>query len=419
MAKTGDQVEVSLGKQVLKGVMLPASDSNHIVLKQDSGYNIVLEKSKIKVTKIIKGATKIKSPQKSIKNGSKLPTIGILFTGGTIACKIDYETGGVSPLFSPGELFDTFPELKKLTNIETFNLSSVPSEDFDFSIYNTIAKKIKELDGKVKGIIVTQGTDTLHYSTSILSFILEDINMPVVVVGSQRSSDRGSTDSAQNVLSAAYFITKTDFKGVVSCMHETTDDKTCLILHAHNTRKMHTSRRDAFRPINRLPIADVNFKKKEINYYSEYDNKGGKTKLHPLNEKIKVGWIKHRPGIPVEEYTSKEKFDGLLIEGTGFGHVNINNPKILTVITKLSKKMPVIMTSQCLYGRVNLTLYTNGKRVVNAGVTPIVQGLTPETAYCKLVWLLSNFPKNKVAELFEKDFRGENILRITEETFLL
>jgi glutamyl-tRNA(Gln) amidotransferase subunit D len=168
------------------------------------------------------------------------------------------------------------------------------SEMIRFAHYNLLAKAVEEEAKKgVDGIILTHGTDTLHYTSAALAFVLEGIGIPVILVGSQRSSDRGSSDSALNLLAAAHFIPHSEFSGVAICMHENNSDDTCLILPPCKTRKMHTSRRDAFRPINANPISRISVEKKKIDFITDYekkekDDKKKKLTLKLFNEKLKI-----------------------------------------------------------------------------------------------------------------------------------
>ncbi len=417
----GDKVEVVLKKgDVLQGSFIPSPDPEILTLKLDSGYNVGVIKANISSTKLLeKNNLQEEKPRAAIKQPSNLPLIVVISTGGTIASKVDYKSGAVTPLFSSEQLLALFPELKQIASIQCVQAFNLLSENFDFCHYNAMAETIKKHAKNVRGIILTHGTDTLHYTSSALSFMLEGLNIPVILVGSQRSSDRGSSDAGSNFLSAAYFITKTDYAGVGICLHAKSDDGTCLILKPHNARKMHSSRRDAFRPINCLPLAEVNFLSGSIKYLSEYSKTGdSQLKVKPFNEKLKVGWIRTRPHIQPEEFKAYERFDGLIIEATGLGHVTMLNPKIKEEIRLLAKRMPIVITTQCIYGRVNLDIYSNGRELQALGVIPNLSGLTSETAYIKLACLLSSNPKANFHEVFNKDIRGETIPRITPDTFL-
>ncbi len=430
--KTGDSVLVETKDKKINGILMPVpkGEDNIVILKLESGYNIGIDKKNIKSIKLVKTAESRKEKKPEIKQNKKLPTISILHTGGTIASKVDYKTGGVIAGFSESEMLDLFPELKNIANIKSRKIASMQSEMMRFAHYNIMAKEIeKEIKKGVDGIIITHGTDTMHYTSAALRFILEDLSVPVILVGSQRSSDRGSTDAAVNLISACYFIANSDFADVAICMHENMSDDSCLILPALKTRKMHTSRRDAFRPINAKPIARINFSEKNISFMKKnYDKKSDKKlKLKLFNEKIKVGIVKTHTNMFAEEFLAYKNFDGLVVEGTGLGHLpneeidehTKENKKIFDSLKKMIKEgLIVVMSSQTIYGRIQMNVYTPMRELQGIGVLGHLSDMTPETAFIKLAWLLSNCKKDEVKQLISKNLKGEISERIEDGTFL-
>ncbi|MBC8444308.1 Glu-tRNA(Gln) amidotransferase subunit GatD [Candidatus Woesearchaeota archaeon] len=426
-AKAGDAVEIKLKDESINGILMP-EETDFSFIKLDNGYNLGIKKRNIKSINIISKKKTKEGKFSKVKKNKKLPDITILHTGGTIASKVDYKTGGVLAQFKPEELVGMFPELGDIVNIKSRLIGNIMSENMVFEHYNLIAKEIKkEVEKGVKGIIVTHGTDTMHYTSAALSFILEDLSVPVVLVGAQRSSDRGSSDAAVNLISACIFVANTAIAGVTICMHENQEDDKCLIIDGLNSRKMHTSRRDAFRPINKNPIAKVNYKNKKVELINIPKIKNQKPKLKlRLFKDVKVGLIKSKPGMYAEEFNSYKNFDGLIIEGTGLGHIPIiesdkftkENKKILNTIKELCKKTVTVMTSQTIYGRVNLNVYSSGRLLSEAGVLGNYCDTTPETSYIKLAWLLSNYPKKEVQKLYSKNLRGE-VSERSENIFLI
>jgi glutamyl-tRNA(Gln) amidotransferase subunit D len=304
------------------------------------------------------------------------------------------------------------------------------SENMRFAHYNIIAKEIEaEIKAGADGIIVTHGTDTLHYTSAALAFILEDLPVPVLLVGAQRSSDRGSSDAAYNLLSAATFIASSNFAEVAICMHKNMEDDLCWILPATKTRKMHTSRRDAFRPVNTKPFAEVNCRKKQINFLRDnYTQKGDrKLKLKLFNEKIKVGVVKCHTNMFAEEFEFFRGYDGIVIEGMGLGQIpntkidefSAESEKILGAVKELAKKIVVVLAPQTIYGRVNMNVYSEGRKNIEAGILGDYCDMTPETAFIKLAWLLSNYPKEEAKTLFSQSLRREISERTEKETFLI
>jgi len=422
VGNSGDLIEISTNEEVFVGTLIPSANPDLITLKLDSGYNIGIKKNKIKKFKIIKKLSHEKPKLQEIVYKKNLPTISILHTGGTIASKVDYKTGGVVSAFTPEELLEMFPELKDISNFKTRLVRKMFSDDLRFKHFSILAKEIeKEIKNKVDGIIIGIGTDNLAVASSALSFVLESCPVPVILVGAQRSSDRGSSDAYLNLLSASLFITKTDFSGVGICMHENMNDKTCLIMPACKTRKLHTSRRDAFKVVNDKPIARINYETKDIKFLTQdYNKKGGKLIIKDKFEE-KVGLIKITINMNAKQFLAYKGYKGLVIEGTGLGHTPLDvvdnetkeHANIKKAIKELSKNTILIMTSSCLFGRVNLNVYSKGRELQEIGV---ISGgdMLPETAFVKLSWLLGNYPK-QVKDLIGKNLRGEINENITKE----
>lgn len=429
--KEGEIAEIlTKENQKFNGIILPSPDKETIMIKLESGYNIGIKRNNVKTyTSLGKLSIKKNNQKYKAEHNKNLKTILILHTGGTFASKVSYKTGAVSPSFSPEDIMQMFPELKSIANIKSKLVGNMFSEDIRFSHYNKIGKEIgKEID-HVDGIIVTHGTDNLSLGACALSFILENLSKPVIFVGSQRSSDRPSTDSALNLIAAANFIAKTEFNEVAICMHAKSSDEKCYMLPACKTKKLHTSRRDAFRAVNSQPIAEIP-KSGNVSFLQEYKKKEheGKLKLRLFNEKLRIGILKAHLNMFVFEVKNYEKFDGVILEGTGIGgHFPINfvdketkeHEKIYNELKKLANKIPVVASSNCLFGRINMNVYETGRKMQQAGILGNFSDMTTETAFIKLAWLLSNYKKSEVKNLVMKNFRGELAERTEyEEEFI-
>ncbi len=420
----GDDIEVTTTSENIRGRVLPSQSEDCISIKLGSGYNLSIKKTEIKKTQLIKKHTTDRIKEEKEVKKRDLPIVSILHTGGTVASRVDYTTGAVSPQFSSQELIKKFPELQEKANIESRLISSILSSNIRFHNYNQIAKEIKkEIKRKVRGIIITHGTDTLHYTAAALSFILENLSLPVILVGAQRSSDRPSTDASLNLMHAVRFITETEFIGAAICMHATSNDESSVILPACKTRKMHASRRDAFKPINASPIAII---EKNIALHEKTKEKPKEPlKIKLINEKIKVGILKVHPNMYSSQVEAFKQFDAVIIEGTGLGHAPIEkidakageNIKILNAIKKLAAKIPVIITSQCIFGRTNLDVYSYGRKLKEAGVINDHSDITTETAFIKAAWLLSNH-KKEFYKLWYENMRGELNERVLHSQYL-
>ena len=419
--KEGDVVEVIKRQAKLLGVIVPSSDDSILSLKLNTGYNTGIKVDKnVKIKKVAKGKSVGKATTIKFKKKPGLPLVSILQIGGTIAARVDYRTGAVFTSYTPEDLITLVPELAEMANIDSRLISNMFSEDMRFDHYKVLAREIeKELKKNPKGIIIPHGTDTMAYTAAALSFMLEDAPVPVILVGSQRSTDRGSTDAIMNLVCAIEFITKTDFAGVGICMHETSNDKKCAILPPCKTRKLHTSRRDAFRAVNDTPIATVDFNTKKIEFIKKQYPKASPAKKLKLKGKLeeKVALLKVFPNFSQEQikFFEKNKYKGLVIEGTGLGQAPVGvpnklckeNAKVMKAIQSLIKSgCVIVMASQCIFGTVQMHVYSNAVDLVNAGVIP-GKDMLAETAFIKLAWLLGNFKKNEVKKLMSKNLRGE------------
>ncbi|UCD04444.1 MAG: Glu-tRNA(Gln) amidotransferase subunit GatD [Candidatus Woesearchaeota archaeon] len=421
--KEGDLVEVKTSKSELSGMIISSPNPKIISLKLDSGYNVGIPKNGIKkIKKISSKKHKIDPPRLKMKK-SKLPQISIITTGGTITSRVDYRTGAVYALSKPEELLASIPEVSDIANLRILNPFSMMSEDMGVKEWQTLAQETaKELNKKeVKGVIITHGTDTLHFTAAILSFMLKDLNKPIALVGGQRSSDRGSFDGAQNLICATHYCLS-DIAEVAIVMHGSTEDYYCIANLGTKVRKFHTSRRDAFRPINILPIAKI-WPNGKIKVNSKKYRKRSKGKVVADTKfESKVALLKFAPNMDpsVIDFYIKSGYKGIILEGTGLGHVAVQSKKSwLPAIKKaINKGIFVGMTSQCEYGRVDPYVYTNMRLLMGAGVT-YLEDILPETAYVKLGWVLGQTKKlDKVKELMLENIAGEINKRIPSKAFL-
>ena len=375
--KTGDQVEIdSSGKKYI-GLLIPRPDignTNCLVLKLENGYNIGIDCSKDFSLKKIEHKHKdlideekfelgkIKESLVKVSFNPKKSPISLIATGGTIASRVDYKTGGVYMQMDPKEFLHNVPELADIVNIKNIlKPFTVASEDMDHTHWQEIAKlAAKELNSGAQGIIITHGTDTLHYTSAVLSFFLKNLSKPVVLVGSQKSTDRGSSDGFINLICASH-IAVSDIAEVGICMHGSVNDDYCLFTRGTKIRKMDTVRRDAFRPINDLPIAlvwpDGKIEKRQ-DHKKRFD-----TKVE-VDDKFeeKVALIKTYPGSDpsVIDWYMNKGYKGFVIEGTGLGHIPTQARRSwISTIKKYSKDTPFVICSQTIYGRVNPNVYTN------------------------------------------------------------
>jgi len=428
--KVGDRVKLVKKGKIFEGILMPRidmGDQNCLTIKLDNGYNIGIEFEKgVNIQKIKTEWQLSGRKEKEVETlifDKKLPTISIIGTGGTIASKIDYRTGGVYASFSANDIVTQIPELKEIANIKAKQIMNIMSEDMTPDRWKEIARAVaKEINSGVKGVIITHGTDTLHYTAATLSFMLRDLPVPVALVGAQRSSDRGSSDTVMNVACAANFAVNSDVAEICVVMHGSMDDDFCFVMRGTKVRKMHTSRRDAFKSINELPLAKVYWKTKKIEILNDNYKKRNEKKIK-VDDKLetKVALIKCYPGLNPEifDYYIRKKYKGFVIEGTGLGHTpTLGKFSLLPKIEKAVKSgIPIVITSQCLYGRVHPTIYHNLRELSKRGAI-FAEDMLPETAYTKLMWILGHTKKmNQIKEMMLTNYAGEINKRIETDEF--
>ncbi len=422
----GDVVNITTSDASYEGILMPQESKTSTFIKLNTGYNIGINNNSIKVVTLIKKAIEKQEKTTSNEINPKLKTIAVLHTGGTIASKVDYATGAVTAKFSVHDLVTLVPELKSMANITTKQVANMMSENIRFPFYKTLADAIVEqIKLGVDGIIIGHGTDTLQFTAAALSFMFENLPIPVLLVGSQRSTDRGSTDAAMNLICAAKFITNMDFKGVAICMHNGTNDDFGAILPPTKTKKLHTSRRDAFKSINDTPIARVHPKTGKIEYLKHDYCKQvkGKVELN-YNFEDKVGIVKVYPNMLPEifDFYREKKYKGLIIEGTGLGHMPLyvtegKNELLHAVKQLIESGCIVVMTSQSIFGKVMMDVYSNLRKEKEIGIIEGSDMLT-ETAFIKLAWLLGNYKHEEVKQLMTQNLKGEINQRILVDQYI-
>jgi glutamyl-tRNA(Gln) amidotransferase subunit D len=384
----GDDVDIN-AEINYQGTIMPRyehTDDKHIALKLKNGYNIGIEIKTIKEIKKINIQEKVKEDMVAPSFEEGLPKILLLSTGGTIASKIDYRTGAVTPIISAQELHSSVPELSKIANIETEVLFAEYSENIVPEHWIQIAKRISTINqSDYDGVIIAHGTDTMHYTSAFLSFALNGFSIPIVLVGSQRSSDRASSDAALNLIGATRLIVEKKPNGVYIVMHENENDNTIACHLGTRVRKNHTSKRGAFQTIGDKPAFiitenEISSNNKEI-LNNQFEPK--------INLEKKIALVKYYPGFDTEilEKIIEMNFQGIIFEGTGLGHIG---KTMYESVKKASEKQMFLgMTSQCIDGRVSMTVYESGRDLLNLGIIPL-KNMLPEVALVKAMWAKAN-----------------------------
>ncbi len=402
----GDRVRVRKDGLTYEGILMP-SRSGNIVLKMKNGYNVGLtqEGSTVEFIDKERPPSFRPAPHVHIKD-KQLPLVSILSTGGTIASRVDYRTGAVSSQFTPDDIMDAIPELTDIANFRGEVLSMIFSEDMDAAIWQDLARAVhRHIREGAQGVIVTHGTDTMQHTAAALAFMVQS-PVPVVLVGSQRSSDRPSSDNAMNAICAAT-VAVSDIAGVSVVMHGSTSDDFCYVHRGTKVRKLHTSARTAFQSVNVPPIARVDYGTRKITVLSAYTRRGEKELALRDAMEPKCALVKFYPGMPSDiiDFYVGRGYRGLVLEGTGLGHVN--RQWLPAVKKAIDAGTTIVMTSQCINGRVCDRVYSTGIDLINAGVIE-GQDVLAETALVKLMWVLGQTTDwAEVRRLMQTDIAGE------------
>ena len=421
------KVRVEWKGKLIEGILIPYEGKeakDYIFIKLPNGYNVGIKKSEARLEVIEeveeKGVEGKRGKEAKVKKGE----VAVIGCGGTIRSRVDYKTGAVYPAISAEFLRKNYSEVESIASIETHSLFNIFSENINAYHWEKIAEAVYEKLKENKGVVVLHGTDTMHYTASAIAFAIQELNKPVVLTGSQRSSDRPSTDAKLNFLNAVYSA-KQGFGEVVIAMHGTINDDYVFLHRGVKARKMHTSRRDAFKSINIRPLAKVDYRRGVFEKVEESLPLREAQRLGKLRNKFNenIGMLYVYPGLKPELVEKFDMFDGVVVVGTGLGHVPIGKEeRIKSIYEELKglreKGIPLVITSQTLYGRINLNVYRTGRELLELGVIGNECDMLPEVAYVKLSWVMGyEKDEKRIKEIMEKNLVGEITLRSSYEGY--
>lgn len=399
-AEEGCTLSIETSGKSYKGVLMPHhefSGEDIVILKVKSGYNIGIRIDESAEIEVVSKPVERVKPESAEETKEGLKTIVLIGTGGTIASYVDYRTGAVHPALSTSDMINAVPEIKEVANLKAKVLFSIFSENMTVPHWQKLAEAIaEELDGGADAVIVPHGTDTMGYTASAVSFMLGEVSKPVVFVGAQRSSDRPSSDASCNLMAAAKFCVEGGCAGVFVVMHDGPGDDSFAVHCGTRVRKMHTSRRDAFKSINVPPVAHVDKDGKIV--FNTPGRAVSDAKVEARSAMCTdVVLLQFYPGMdPALFHDVVMKSKGVVIAGSGLGHVNSNMVPLIKEATDAG--IIVVVTSQCLNGRTNLNVYNTGRDMLAAGAIT-VWDMLPETAYTKLMWALANTSSVEAAKV--------------------
>jgi glutamyl-tRNA(Gln) amidotransferase subunit D len=401
----GDRVRLTRDGRTHEGVLMPSTTEERAVLKLDGGYNVGIDRDESDVEVIESGvydiATDEADESSAVEFDEELPTVALISTGGTIASTVDYRTGAVTAQFDAEDVLRAVPDLAGRANYRGRVVADILSENMTPVVWQDLAKAVaEEIEAGADGVVVMHGTDTMQFSASALAFML-DTPVPVVFTGSQRSADRPSSDNVMNAVCAVE-AAKSDCAEVLVCMHASDSDDRCSLHRGTRVRKGHTSRRDAFETIGAKPLGWVEYDTEEVRFRREHRERGAADLDVSPDLETDVELVKFTPGTSKSVLDAAEERAGLVLEGTGLGHVQTDwIPRISEVV---DNGTPVVMTSQCLDGRVCDRVYDTGRDLLEAGVIEAEDTL-PGTAKVKLMWTLAN--AENVSETMRTPIAGE------------
>ena len=418
-----DVVATNDAGSTFEGVILPRSetlDDEHVVLKLKTGYNVGLHVDRLREVKEVGYKEAVyRIPEKEFPRRPELPRVTLLGTGGTIASRLDYRTGAVIPAFTPGELYGAVPELADVANLTTKKLFGVFSENMAKEQYTALAAAIgEEIASGVDGIVVGHGTDTMGHTAAILSFMVQDPPVPIVMVGSQRSSDRPSSDAALNLIHAVHAAGRGDVAEVVICMFGPTSDQYALLHRGTRCRKMHSSYRSTFRTVGDTPLAMVG---DDFTYLTDRFRRRDRSRKPTVNPAYedRTTILYYYPGMKPDlvDALVEKGYRGIVIAGTGLGH--INKPLYPAMQRAVRAGVHVVMTVQTLWGYAQMYVYDTGRDLLDLGIVPL-DNMLPETALMKLSWVLGQTDEHaEVLRLMRHPFAGETTEREPHNGYLI
>lgn len=411
------------------GLVLPPASKGHVSIKLDNGYNVSYPAEDLLEWEPLPNESQPSTPElHAPEEDTALPRVRLIHTGGTIASKVDYATGAVEAKFEPEEMLDAIPELASIARLDAVKIGNMFSDDIRPQHWNIIAEACAQaFDEGCRGVVIAHGTDTLHITSSALNFAFAGLGTrpagPIVMVGSQRSSDRGSSDATENLLAAVHWAAHGPLPNgdrgdaVVVVMHHTQSDGVMAVHSGLAVRKMHSSRRDAFHSVNGQPLATLSTASGGISinpspWYTEALKTASKRPVAERPTTYETGqriaqfiagpWL-HAEHVEAVVSTGVQ---GVVFHGTGLGHLPIDdtqndapeNALLWRILTRcVNRELPVVIVNQCIHGPVDMNVYSKGRKQQAMGLLGHGVSSTPEAMVAKLHWVLSQNMNTKQA----------------------
>ncbi len=337
-------------------------------------------------------------------------SILLIYTGGTIGMKEDPSIQALRP-FDFSQILEEVPELGKFAyRIDSYTFDPlIDSSDIEPSSWQALASIIEERYDQYDGFVVLHGTDTMAYSASALSFMIEGLTKPVIFTGSQLPIGVPRTDGKENLISAVEIAAAKDQEGnaivpeVCICFDN-------VLMRGNRTTKINSDNFRAFRSENYPPLAEAGI---SIKYNTGLIRKPESWNTRPVFHKTldtRVSILKIHPGITpqvVQNILCGPESKAVILETYGAGNAP-SKEWFLDLIREADRMGKIILNvTQCMAGSVNMDIYATGKSLKQSGVLSGYDSTT-ESALAKLFFLLGEFQDNgKVKALLETDIRGE------------
>jgi glutamyl-tRNA(Gln) amidotransferase subunit D len=309
--------------------------------------------------------------------------VHVLATGGTILSKTFDSRAGAEIL----SYKQTLPEISvEGVDYEIREIMVKASFDFIPSDWQRVAEAVyKSIKDGVDGVVVLHGTDTMQYTASALSFMLGYPEVPVVLTGAMTPGGNPGSDGPGNVRAAIRVAANADLGHVCVVFSADPDMERKLIIKGTRAKKIHSHAVNAFASINEEPLGQVVGDRIELR--DDRIRRGERRSYLNTQLNTRAGLVKMTPTI-TDEIMEKilTLYDGVVIEGTGLGHIRTDD-KFINIVESYGR--PVVITTQCLHGGEKLGIYALDKKIL--GIKNIIPtgDMLPETALVKLMWSMA------------------------------